>query len=211
MPNGLKKCKLVCHMKLRHSLWIFLGIFLACQDVAILPKPRAYPKIVFPERSYTAFDSEHCPFTFEMPSYAEIQKDSLFFEEQTADQCWFDIYYPVFDCSIHCSYYTISAENSFEKLNDDAFRMAMEHNKKATYIDELPFSKPNNVSGFIFNLEGPVATPFQFYCTDSLQHFVRGALYFNTQIRPDSLAPLYEFVKEDITHMVNTFAWKESM
>jgi gliding motility-associated lipoprotein GldD len=84
----------------------------------------------------------------------------------------------------------------------------MEHNKKATFIDEVRFEKPNSVSGFIFNLEGPVATPFQFFMSDSTEHFLRGALYFNTQIRPDSLAPLYEFVKQDISHMINTFAWR---
>ncbi|NND07543.1 MAG: hypothetical protein HKN87_14290 [Saprospiraceae bacterium] len=186
------------------TLFLFLA---ACEQAPSVPKPRAYPKVEFPERTYVTFDESYCSFTFEMPSYAKVQQDTVFFNEKPIDPCWFDIYYPDFDCRIYCSYYPITDENPFERLNSDAFRLAMEHNKKATFIDELPFSKPNGVSGIIFNLEGPVATPFQFYVTDSTQHFMRGALYFNSKIRPDSLAPMHEFVKEDITHMVNTFAW----
>ncbi len=188
---------------------LLLCVCWSCQVDAPIPKPRAYPKIDFPERTYQSFDESFCHFTMEVPTYVEVQQDTDFFDEEPLDPCWFDLYYPDFDCRIHCSYYPITVENPFEKLNADAFKLAMEHNKKATYIDELPFEKPNRVSGFIFNLEGPVATPFQFYMTDSTRHFLRGALYFNSKIRPDSLAPMYAFVKEDITHMVNTFAWDD--
>lgn len=86
--------------------------------------------------------------------------------------------------------------------------MVKEHHIKADYIEELPYSKENRVFGMIFNLEGAAASSFQFYLTDSSQHFIRGSLYFNTQIRPDSLAPFYEFIKLDIIHLVNTFEWE---
>ncbi len=191
-------------------LIIFAGIIISCQDGPVLaPKPRAFPKIDFPEPEFVAFNEDFCQFTFERPAYTEVEQDTLFFDEKPNDPCWFNLYYPMFNCRIHCSYYPISDENPFSKLNNDAHKLAMEHNRKATYIDEMRLEKPNHVYGFIFNLEGPVATPFQFYLTDSTRHFLRGALYFNTQVRPDSLAPLYEFVKNDITHMINTFAWNE--
>ena len=197
-------------MKLNLSIGIIICIWSsACQNGDIpLPKPRAFPRVDFPEKRYVAFDENYCEFTFERPAYTVVEQDTTFFNERPTDPCWFNLYYPAFDCRIHCSYYPISQENSFAKLNNDAFNLAMEHNKKATFIDEVRFEKPNSVSGFIFNLEGPVATPFQFFMSDSTAHFLRGALYFNTQIRPDSLAPLYEFVKQDISHMINTFAWR---
>jgi gliding motility-associated lipoprotein GldD len=198
-------------MKLNLSLAVFIFIWMsACQNGDIpLPKPRAFPKVDFPERKYVEFDENYCEFTFERPAYTVVEQDTSFFNERPVDPCWFNLYYPDFDCRIHCSYYPVSTANSFAKLNNDAFNLAMEHNKKATFIDEVRFEKPNKVSGFIFNLEGPVATPFQFFMSDSTTHFLRGALYFNTQIRPDSLAPLYEFVKQDISHMINTFAWRQ--
>lgn len=194
----------------RFSHLIFPMLLLACQENNLnIPKPRAYPKIEFPEKKYISFDESYCHFTFERPAYTEIEQDTLFFNEKPVDPCWFNIYYPDFNCRIYCSYFPIDEKNPFSKLNKDAFNLAMEHNRKATYIDEVKFEKPNGVSGFVFNLEGPVATPFQFYMTDSTHHFLRGALYFDTQVRPDSLAPLYEFVKVDISHMINTFAWTE--
>lgn len=192
-------------------LWSILSSFslLNCSPSPVIPKPRAYPKILFPQKVYTPFTETYCPFAFEMPEYARIEQDTMFFEEKALHTCRFDIYFPVFDCRIHCSYFPVNSQFPFEKLNDDAFRMVMEHNKKATYIDELPFRKPDGAVGFLFNIEGPAATPFQFYISDSTRHFLRGALYFNTQIKPDSLAPHYEFVKQDIIHLINTFYWKE--
>ena len=87
--------------------------------------------------------------------------------------------------------------------------MVQKHNIKASYIEEFPIQKSESVLGFAFNIEGPAASPFQFYLSDNKQHFLRGALYFNTQARPDSLAPIFNFVKEDIMKMINTFEWQE--
>ena len=61
----------------------------------------------------------------------------------------------------------------------------------------------------MFNIEGPAASPFQFYLTDSTHHFLRGALYFKSEAKPDSLKPMIEFMKTDIIEMINTFAWKK--
>ncbi len=206
MKRGYQGYKSPSHRVI--ALAILLLAAASCGTDVQLPKPRAYPKIDFPSKQYVRFDNEVCDFTFEMPAYATVEKDSFSLSEEATDPCWFDLYYPQFECRIHCSYYPVSDDAPLEKLNSDAFRLAMEHSKKASFIDEIAISKPNGVSGFIFNLEGQVATPFQFYLTDSTQHFLRGALYFRTQIRPDSLAPLYEFVKQDISHLINTFEWK---
>ena len=84
-------------------------------------------------------------------------------------------------------------------------------NQKATFIDEFPIKKQNGVNGMLFKVEGPAASPLQFFLTDSLgqKHFLRGALYFNTQARPDSLAPVLDFVKRDVEKMLETFEWTE--
>ncbi len=207
MQRELRKYRSYFRTWLTYSGLVLL--LMSCQESTFFPKPRAYPKIEFPERTYEPFAEDYCQFHFEIPTYVEVQQDKKYFNEETSHSCWFDLYYPDFDCRIHCTYYPISPEATFDELNNDAFQFAMEHSKKATYIDEMKIEKPNQVSGFVFNLEGPVATPFQFYLTDSTEHFLRGSLYFNAQIRPDSLAPLYEFVKHDITHLINTFSWGE--
>ena len=52
-------------------------------------------------------------------------------------------------------------------------------------------------------------TQFQFHITDSSSHFLRGALYFNIATKNDSLAPIINFVKIDMIHLINTLEWNE--
>jgi gliding motility-associated lipoprotein GldD len=84
------------------------------------------------------------------------------------------------------------------------------HIGKATRIRELSFEDhENRVFGMIFDIQGSgVASMYQFYITDSLRHFVRGALYFNHVPNNDSLAPVIDFLKIDIDHLIETFQWR---
>ena len=179
------------------------------QGEAPIPKPRAYPRVDFPVKDYQRFQRDVCPFHFMMPKYSKVIKDSLFFDEAPLHECWLDLAFPQLNGRIHLSYYPIEDLSHFEKLRRDAFELARKHQTMANYIDELPVEKENNVSGFIFEIEGPVASPFQFYLTDSTTHFLRGSLYFNTKADPDSLEPVYEFVKQDIARMIESFEWAE--
>jgi gliding motility-associated lipoprotein GldD len=195
--------------------WLLLSLLLfltSCggDDTALTPKPRGYPRVFYPEKAYRQFDTSFCRFTFEYPRYVEVQQDTAFLEERPLHPCWFDLYFPSFDSRIHFSYYDVGAYKSLEQLREDAFEMADWHNKRANYIEEIRIAKPEeNVYGFAFEIEGPAASSYQFYLTDSTRHFLRGALYFNTQAQPDSLAPITEFVREDIERLIETFRWVE--
>lgn len=191
-------------------LLTFVVFIVSCTEEPVsLPKPRAYPRIIFPEKTYQQFDTGFCQFTFEYPKYASIEQDTTYFDQKAPNSCWFNIIVPQLGSYIYCTYYPLGKENTFDEVVKDAYDFADKHNIKANYIDELPIRKPGNVSGMIFNIEGPVASNFQFFLTDSTKHFLRAALYFKTQAKPDSLAPVLEFMKEDIVHMINTFEWKK--
>ncbi|HFA48537.1 MAG TPA: hypothetical protein ENJ95_05900 [Bacteroidetes bacterium] len=196
---------------MKYFILFFISVFLStsCSDPVFTPKPRGYPKVVYPKKEYQKFAADYCHFTFEYPKYAVIEKDTSFFDEQPADPCWFNVYIPDFDCRLYCSYAPITGQASIDELKRDAFRMTEWHNKKATYIEDQPFRKANNVQGVLFEVEGPVASQVQFFLTDTLEqeHFLRCALYFNTQARPDSLAPVYQFVREDVDRMIASFSW----
>ncbi len=173
------------------------------------PRPRGYPRVFFPNREYIQYTNPDCPFTFSYPSYAEIKKDTEFFGEKALNPCWFDIFVSMYNSTVYCSYYPIEGTHSFEKLRDDAFEMAYKHTTKANSIEEVPFKNAMGTGGFTFNLEGPVASSFMFYITDSTSHFIRGSLYFNTQARPDSLRPAFEFLREDLLKLIDSFDWVE--
>lgn len=182
--------------------------FQSCEEITYTPKPRSFPKIDFPKKKYRLFDQGSCDFTFEIPNYMVITQDTNFFEEKPSHPCWYDLDIPGLNSRIYLSYAVPGAPKSFDELRSGAHDLANKHNIRASYIDEFPVKTPKDVKGIVFNFEGPSATPFQFYLTDSLhQHFLRGSLYSNSEVRPDSLAPVFDFLKEDIMHMINTFEW----
>lgn len=183
----------------------------ACEEPVFTPKPRGYPKVVYPEKAYQPFSAGYCDFVFEYPQYATIHQDTSFFDQKPEHPCWFNVEVKDFSCSIHCSYGPITQQKNADRLKTDAFKMTDWHNKKATYIEDKPFlNAAKNVKGILFEVEGPVASKLQFFLTDTAEqkHFFRGALYFYTQPNPDSLAPVYEFMKKDVERMLETFEWK---
>lgn len=193
----------------QYTVLLFLGLFLvSCQDPVFTPKPRSYPRIDYPKKAYQISQANNCPFTFEYPTYCKIEQQKLFFEEVPPSDCWFDVFYPIFDGRIHFTYYPIEGKQGLERLRNDAFKLADWHNKRANYINEVVIQKENGVSGIAFDIDGPSASPYQFFLTDGNQHFVRGALYFNTEVRADSLAPIIDFVEKDIIHLFETFEWE---
>ena len=64
-------------------------------------------------------------------------------------------------------------------------------------------------NGLYYDVGGNAASAFQFFATDSTQHFQRGALYFDATPNADSLKPVNEFLIEDIFHLVNTLKWNK--
>jgi gliding motility-associated lipoprotein GldD len=192
-----------------HSQLLLLLLLASCEEYAPVPKPRAYPRVVYPEKEYKPFDASYCHFTFEMPVYATIEKDTSFFDEKPKDECWFNLDVRQLNAKIYCSYNPIRSRKDFDELVSDAFAMTNKHNIKASYIDEFQVRRPaDKVYGVVFNVDGAAASTYQFFLTDSTRHFLRGALYFNTQARPDSLAPVIFFMKKDIDRLVGTLQWQ---
>ena len=171
------------------------------------PKPRGYFKIDFPPHQYRSFDQPQYPYTFEYPVYADILRDSSFFETAPENPYWINIDFPRFNARIYVSYKKIGP-NSFDKLKDDAYKMTMKHSYKATSIDDSVIKTPSGVSGIFFTVGGNAATAKQFYLTDSTKNFLRGALYFDAAPNEDSVGIVNRFLQDDMLHLINTFHWK---
>ncbi len=188
-------------------LFFIIGLT-ACEEYTPVPKPRAYPRVEYPKKAYKTFDETYCAFTFDQPVYASIEHDTTYFDEKAKSDCWFNITVKQLNAKIFCSYNPIKSRADFDKLVNDAYSMTNEHNVRASYIEEIPVHRPNDrVYGVVFNVEGPAASSYQFFLTDSTRNFLRGSLYFNTEARPDSLAPVVEFMREDLNRMMGTLKW----
>ncbi len=187
------------------------GIAACGADTNQTPKPRAYPKVEFPvSDEAVSFDLQVCPFTFEHPSYVEIEQDTVFFGDKPSHPCWFDLVTPSLQGRVHVSYYPIRSRADFEKHRDDAYTLVGKHNIVANYIDEQPIARPEaRVYGYSFAVEGDAASPYQLFVTDSTRHFLRAAIYVNAQAKADSLAPVYQFLQRDLEAVVETLRWRE--
>ncbi len=195
-------------MKKSNNYWfpflvsLIVILFIAACKNDYYPKPRGYFRIDLPEKEYIVFDSTF-PYSFEYPAYANITRN-----KNNGDPNWINIEFPQFKGTLHLSYKVVSG-NLTDYL-EDTRKMVMKHISKTSGIENRVFENPeNNVYGLTYHIGGiAAASPHQFYLTDSTKHFVRGALYFNVVPNNDSLAPVIDFLKEDINHMIETFEWK---
>jgi len=188
----------------RNVILIFILIsvvLISCQEI-YSPKNKAYPRVDFPEKNYRLYDSI-LPFTFECPVYANVLEDN----EKGAEKYWSNIVFKSFNAQIHLSYKDIS--NNLQDFEEDTRKLAYKHTIKADAIDEKIWENDKEkVYGILYDIQVNTASSIQFYLTDSVKHFLRGALYFNTKPNKDSLSPSIQFIRKDIDKMIETLKWK---
>lgn len=196
-------------MKIKLAIY-FLGfffLFTGCREEVYVPKPRGYYEVNLPSKEYTQFEKEGYPYSFEYPTYSEIEKDTMFFDKKTENPWWININYKDLGGKVFISYKRINGRTGLEQLLEDSYKLSHYHTKKADYINEPTFHTENNVHGVFYNVGGNSASAFQFYATDSVKHFLRGALYFDVAPNVDSLRPINDFLIQDIERMVKSIRW----
>lgn len=182
---------------------LFVTVFIllsACESP--VPKPRSFFRIALPEKNYLPLNAAF-PYSFEYPGYATIRFDP----SPLAEPYWINIDIPHFSANIHLSYKKVN--NNLAAYLDDSHRLLTKQISKASGIrEDIVENQNEKVFGTVYHVKGPgVASPCQFYVTDSTRHFLRGALYFNVIPNNDSLAPVIDFLKEDIRHLLSTLHW----
>ena len=150
---------------IRFSL-LAVALFFGCNNNYTVDKKRGYFKIDFPEREYRIFNQPGYPYTFEYPVYAEIVRDSTFFEDKPENPWWININIPRFAGRIYISYKEIG-KNKLDSLVNDAFTMSYkQHTYKASSIEDSFMRTKNANTGIYFKLGGNTATANQFFLTD---------------------------------------------
>jgi gliding motility-associated lipoprotein GldD len=168
-----------------------------------LPKPLGYNRLTLPNHQYISLP-DSLPYSFEYSVHATLLADTSRIRENS----WIEIYYPDLKSNIHITYKRIGSQKMLEEFLNDSYTLTSKHQIKAYAINEVITTTPSGKTAVIAELEGEVPSQFQFTITDSSEHFLRGALYFNTKVANDSLAPAIEYMKKDIMQMINTLEWK---
>lgn len=193
-------------MNIKSGALLFLLVFLlGCSSESVnTPKPKGYFRIKFPKKAYQSYDAA-CPFSFEYPVYAQIEKDT----DKNAQPCWNNLNFNQFNAKLHLTYYGNFSAKEYSDMTEAARTLAMKHTIRANAIDQKLISYPDRkVYGVYYAIEGNTASSVQFFLTDSVKHYFRGALYFNEKPQYDSIQPVVKFIKKDIDRMIETFKWK---
>jgi gliding motility-associated lipoprotein GldD len=181
-------------------LFLFSGQ--ACKKEYV-PKPRAYFRISFQDKTYHKLDSTALPYRFEIPDYGRIVPD----HDRLAEPFWVNLEIPKHKAEVHLSYKKV--ENNLMKLIESSRKLAYDHSFKADAIEERIFVNPEKkVFGTIYLIDGNAASSLQFYLTDSTRHFLRGALYIREVPNIDSIRPVIEFLTPDVIRLIESTEWK---
>jgi len=186
------------------SSWIIilLFFFVSCSSESVVPKPKGFMKTNYPEKKYK-LEETSCPYTFEIPQYTNMQDRPM-----DNDTCFKDLLFPYFNATLHLTYKTITSDSVLAKYIDDSHNLAYDHAEKADDIQKTAvFDTVNHVYGIVYDIVGNAASQTQFFLTDSSNHFIRGALYFNHRPNYDSLLPAINYIREDVGHLIKTFKW----
>ncbi|GAA4830698.1 gliding motility lipoprotein GldD [Algivirga pacifica] len=189
------------------SIALLIG---ACQknEDPFFPKERGYPRVELPQASYQKLEETReftdYPYTFKYSQYAQAKPDT----GQYTEPYWMELYYPDWEATIDISYKPIPNFDSLVSFSNTSNVLTYKHQVRAEGIQEYRLKTKSGNIGMMFILEGEVPSPFQFYVTDSANHFFRAALYFPFTVEGDSLKPVVEFIKQDMMEMMNTVEWQ---
>ena len=201
-------------------------VLAACHNGDYTPKPQAYIRIDMPEHEYWLVDTlchagdttvfedtitwvcekdKTLPFVFEANNCIELTEKGA-----PKGEVWVDLKYPQWDGVVFLTYRHLSGPDDLRGQTDTSLCLLESHYQFASGVEENHYDDPErHVYATTFRLGGKrVATTYQFWATDSVHNFLRGALYLDRTPNNDSLAPVIDYIQTDIDHLIETLRWR---
>ena len=191
-----------CRKLSRVIAWFAVAVLFAACQTNYQPKPKGFNRLLLPDHT-CRLSPDTLPYRFEYSTHARFLRDTSWIREKH----WVEIYYPDLQATIHVTYKSVNhSEKLLREFLQDSYVLTAKHQIKAYAIDESLVKTPSGKTAVIAELEGEVPSQFQFTVTDSLENFLRGAVYFNVRVQNDSLKPAIEFMKRDAMQLINTLS-----
>ena len=191
------------------SLLLVIFIATSCNhtgnDDVYYQKPKGYQRIDLPEHRYQVMN-EKLPYSFEYSTSAVIRPD----KSPEAEPNWIIVDYPKLNAMIQFTYKPLHGD--LKKLDAhvrDAYKLASKHQIRATSQKENIVNFKNGRQAVVIEIEGEVPSHYQFYTTDTLNHYLRGAVYLKEATLNDSLQPVVDYLKTDARHILETIKWNK--
>lgn len=182
-------------LEMRKFLIILILIYSCDSDT--LPKPNGYLNLSYPQKTYQNF-------TLEKPYQFEISNQSVVVNQPNE---WLKITYPKLKASLDITYRPI--KNNLQEILIEAEKLVFKHTIKADEILTKDYkNEGQKVFGSLYSINGNAASNLQFHVTDSLNHFLKGSLYFYAKPNYDSILPAVAYIRDDVLHIMETLKWK---
>lgn len=194
----------------KNYLWIFVALLLFSCIKRVenhIPKPKGYFRIELPDHEYVIMKSDSTlPFSFDKSKHADFN-----YELKDEGMYWMNVVYPSLNAEINMTYIPLHGDlRELAVAEEKMIAFHIEHGKADDIQEDYIYDSAQDMYGKIFTVEGKTAaTPLSFWATDSANHFIRAALYFNFAPNNDSLKPVIDYLKEDVLEIINTLKWEK--
>ena len=122
---------------------------------------------------------------------------------------WLNIQYPRYKATIYLSYIPLS--DNLDRLMKESEELVYRQNVNTEHVEAIAYEAPEEqLFATLYALSPESATPVQFIVTDSTQYLLRGALYFDIPVRPDSVAPSLQYIEDDIIYLIENIRHNKS-
>ncbi|MEE2616583.1 MAG: gliding motility lipoprotein GldD [Bacteroidota bacterium] len=189
---------------MRNYICVIFIVLFGCENY-FLPKQSAYLRLDYPKPEYKLINDKDFPFFFEANTrLSEISDIDI--NLRSID---FIINYNQLNAQINFQYKNVNSSEKLKAYILDLKSTIETHSMMANSVKIKDYSlKEKNIFGRIFDLSGNVASPYQFYLTDSINNIISGLVYFNIKPNYDSILPAINYIENDIIHLIESFDWK---
>lgn len=182
------------------SYLLFFSFIVNSCSKETLPKPKGFLRLSYENTNNYHKINSNCPFALEISEITKLSQDQ---------KCWMTIQYPTLKAALNITYRPV--ENNLNELLKESEKLTYNHAIKAEGISSQPFGNfEHKTFGALSEVTGNAASPLQFYLTDSVHHFITGALYFEVHPNYDSILPAVKFIEKDIKHLMETLQWEDN-
>lgn len=186
------------------ATWLYRTI-MACAVIVmaschseVTPRPDGYFRI----EPYTESYSPHTMGAITLLINDSAQCVATHAAEQE-NVYWLNVVYPRYHATIYLSYIPLS--NNFERLMSESIDLVYRQNVITEQVEAIAYEDAERrLYATLYSLSPESATPLQFIATDSTKYLLRGALYFDTPVKTDSVAPSLQYIEQDIMQMIES-------
>ncbi len=152
------------------------------------------------EAGFVLLDHDSIPFK------AQVSSKALF-QIRTSDSVTYfcDIVYPETSAHLYCTFREIDTVD-VRQLAYEAERIVSFHSGIASSINRVSVQNSYGVSGFLYELSGEAATPYQMSLSDGATFFFNASLYFDDGSHSNDVPELVKAMRGDIDRLIYSFA-----